>query len=204
MNTANITTTELLAILDVTRRLAEQRMVQPLIEYVGTTVFELIPAETCLILLFDKDDEILTPFARNRNGNQVPNPLKQVSHSILERVRATLSPLVVSDAQNQENFRSSQSIRILGLRSVMCVPLVSYGQAVGAIYLENRSARGRFREESLLPLVLFSNQVVVALENARIYEALEARIAERTQELQQANRQLAEQAKALREQSYPR
>ncbi|GAB4129736.1 MAG: hypothetical protein Fur005_38910 [Roseiflexaceae bacterium] len=150
MNTANITTTELLAILDVTRRLAEQRMVQPLIEYVGTTVFELIPAETCLILLFDKDDEILTPFARNRNGNQVPNPLKQVSHSILERVRATLSPLVVSDAQNQENFRSSQSIRILGLRSVMCVPLVSYGQAVGAIYLENRSARGRFREESLL------------------------------------------------------
>ncbi|GAB4129740.1 MAG: hypothetical protein OHK0050_43760 [Roseiflexaceae bacterium] len=53
-------------------------------------------------------------------------------------------------------------------------------------------------------MVLFSNQVVVALENARIYEALEARIAERTQELQQANRQLAEQAKALREQSYPR
>lgn len=201
MDTSNITTTELLAILDVTRRLTEQRMVQPLIEYVGSTVFELVAAEFCQIVLFGDGEALQAPFARTRDGKPIADAQDQISRSILQRVRNSLTPLLVTDAQNNDTLRTARSVRTLGLRSVMCVPLVSYGQAVGAIYVENRSARSRFREESLIPLVLFSNQVVVALENARLYESLEARVTERTQALQHANVQLAQQAHALREQS---
>lgn len=52
MNTSNITTSDLLAILDSTRRLAEQRTLQPLLEYIASTVFEITLAERCLITLW--------------------------------------------------------------------------------------------------------------------------------------------------------
>lgn len=208
MDTSHITTTKLLVILDITRRLAEQRMVQPLLDYVGSTVFDLVAAESCQIVLFTDDDAIQVPLARTRCGLPITEAHDQISRSILQRVRATLTPLLVDDAQNNEQLRSARSVRALGIRSVMCVPLISYGQAVGAIYVENRAASGRFSEESLIPLILFSHQVVVALENARRYETLEAQIAERTRALQEsntalqdANAQLTAQAEVLREQS---
>lgn len=202
MDTSSITTNELLVILDVTRRLAERRMVQPLLEYIASTVFEIIPAERCIIIQFGSDGSIHVQIARDLQGHMLPNAEDQMSRSVLERVRTTMSPLVAGDAREDALLKGSQSVRALGLRSVMCVPLISFGQAIGAIYVENRSAsRGRFREDNLVPLVLFSYQVVVALENARLYEALEARINERTRELQEANERLARHAAELREQS---
>ncbi len=201
MNFSTLSPSELLVILDITRRLAERRLVQPLMEYVATTLFEIIPAEQCQIVLFAADGSPQVQIARNRQGESLGVSASQMSHSILERVRVSMTPVQIGDALEEHDLRQVRSVRNLGLRSVMCVPLISFGQAIGAIYVENRSARNQFREENLLPLVLFSHQVVTALENARIYEAMETRIAERTQELRAANEQLARQAAELREQS---
>lgn len=202
MNSANVTTNELLIILDITRRMAEQRMVQPLMDYVAKTVFELIPAERCLIILLKDDGTPQIQIARDRQGAQLTNAEAQVSQSILQRVCSTMTPLLINDALSDDTLKAAQSVHRLNLRSVICVPLVSFGQAIGAIYVENRSLRARFNEDSMMPLVLFSHQVAMALENAQVYEALEARIAERTHALQEANVRLARQAAELREQSF--
>jgi diguanylate cyclase (GGDEF)-like protein len=201
MDPASITTSELLVMLDITRRLSEQRMLDPLMEYIATTIFEIIPAERCMIALFAEERTLDVRIARTRQGAPLSAANDQVSHSILERVRRTMTPIVLSDALSDRTLQDARSVRNLGLRSVMCAPLISYGQVIGVIYVENRSSRAQFREESLFPLVLFSNQVVVAIENARIYESLEARIAERTQTLQEANAKLTLLADELREQS---
>jgi diguanylate cyclase (GGDEF)-like protein len=201
MNTASLTTSELLVILDITRRLAEQHLVQPLMKYVADTVFELIRAERCLMVLFAEDGTPSVQIAQDRHGQPLGLDTDQMSHSILERVRISMTPLCVGDALEEVSLKTARSVRSLGLRSVMCVPLISYGASIGAIYVENRSASNQFREENLVPLVLFSHQVVTALEKARLYEALEARIEERTRNLQVANTQLAQQAVELREQS---
>jgi signal transduction histidine kinase len=79
---------------------------------------------------------------------------------------------------------------ILGLRSIMCVPLISRGETIGAIYVENRSIRGRFGEEDLPPLILFGNQAAVAIENARLIDNLEGRVVARTEELERAKQHL--------------
>ncbi|HNP72276.1 MAG TPA: sensor domain-containing diguanylate cyclase [Kouleothrix sp.] len=201
MDPSNITTSQLLAILDITRRLADQRMVQPLAHYVATTVFELVPAERCLIVLFGEGGAMQVEIALDRQGKPLDIANDQISHSILDRVRATLSPLLVNNALDDNTFKAARSVRALGLRSVMCAPLVSYGSAVGAIYVENRSIRGRFHEDSLMPLVLLANQVTVALENTRMVERLEAQVTERTRALEDANALLRRQAAELHQQS---
>lgn len=183
MNLSSLSTSEFLRILDVARHMAEQRMVQPLVEYVAATVFEIIPAERCMIVLFADDGSLQVPVGRTQDGALIPNPTDQLSSSILQRVRAGMAPIRVADALDDELLKASRSVRSLGLRSVLCVPLVSHDKAVGAIYAENRRAGRQFEESDLMPLVLLANQVVVALENARMVEALETTVAERTRAL---------------------
>src|SRR4051812_40927025 len=200
MDLSPLTTSKLLSILDVSRQLAEQHKVQMLVEYAATTVFDLIPTERCVFVFFD-DDGLRVKLARTRTGAEIPGAADQVSRSILRQVQATLTPVLVDDALSDSTIQAAESVRSLGLRSVLCVPLVSHGRAIGAILAENRAASGRFHEEDLVPLVLFANQLVIALMNAQHYEWLETQIAERTDALQRANEQLATQAAALREQN---
>jgi signal transduction histidine kinase len=72
----------------------------------------------------------------------------------------------------------------------MCVPLVSRGQTIGALYVENRSLAGRFAQDDLMPLKYFASQAAVSIENAALNEDLEARVAARTAELREANERL--------------
>jgi len=98
MNLSTLTTRNLLTILDVSRRLAEQRMIQWLVEYAATTMFDLIPAERCLFVFFDDDDGLRVQLARTREGATIPGAADQVSRSILRQVQATLTPMLVEDA----------------------------------------------------------------------------------------------------------
>lgn len=174
MNHSCLTSSELLVILDIARRLSEQRQVLPLMTFVAEQVFHITTAERCLIVLFADDGTPNVRVARDRQGEPLDAAGDQMSHSILDHVRMSMKPLLVNDAQTEQTFKRAKSVHTLGLRSVMCVPLLSYATTVGAIYVENRRASGQFQEENLVPLALLSYQVVVALENARLYEALEA------------------------------
>jgi diguanylate cyclase (GGDEF)-like protein len=90
------------------------------------------------------------------------------------------------------NVSTAQSVIALRLRSVMCVPLISRGDALGAIYIENRSNRNVFDNEDIQALEYFAAQAAVAIENAILNDALEERVAQRTTELQEAMKKLEE------------
>jgi Nif-specific regulatory protein len=69
-----------------------------------------------------------------------------------------------------------------GIRSVLCVPLRSRGEIIGAVYLDNRSDSSLFSPDDLRFLEAFSDQAALALENAQIRRELELE----NQRLQQA------------------
>jgi diguanylate cyclase (GGDEF)-like protein len=199
MDDAKLESGDLLAILDITRRMAEQRLVAPLLQYVVYEALKLTGAERCYIVMFGPAGELNFRITLDQYGNAVEGAEDQVSHSVLRKVRETLAPLILRDALDDADFKQARSVRSLSLRSVMCVPLVSYGKAIGAIYVENRSVRGRFKEADLTPLVLFANQATIAVENAAHYEDLEARVAARTHELMEANARLEQRTLELQQ-----
>lgn len=55
-------------------------------------------------------------------------------------------------------------------QSVVCVPLLSQGYAIGALELLNKQDGTSFDEEDLSLLATFAAQAAVALENARLYQ----------------------------------
>ena len=180
----------LLRILDVSRRMAEQRAFTPLLAYVVDTAMQLAGAERGYLVLLQPDGSLDFRVTRDQRGNEIPHAEDQISTSVLKKVIDSGDALILRDAMADAYFQTAQSVISLSLRSIMCVPLISYGKSIGAIYVENRSVRGRFKESDLTPLLLFANQATVALENATQNDQLEARVAERTRELVAINAQL--------------
>jgi PAS domain S-box-containing protein len=75
--------------------------------------------------------------------------------------------------------------------------LISRGQLTGLIYLDNHTIYGPFTLSDVDLLSAFANQAASAIENARLYQGLEQRVAERTAELQQANQAMEQRAAEL-------
>jgi len=181
-------------ILNVSRRMAETRALTPFLNYVVDEAIKLVGAERGYIVLVQSDDSLDFRVKRDQDGRELEDVEDQVSRTVLNQVIGTGQPLVLRDAQQDPRLRGAESVVIFGLRSIMCVPLISRGETIGAIYVENRSIRGRFSDDDAVPLVLFANQAAVDVENARLFQALqeahdelEMRVEERTIELSKAN-----------------
>ncbi|MBK8905605.1 MAG: GAF domain-containing protein [Anaerolineaceae bacterium] len=159
-------------VLRVSRRMAESHSLAPLLSYAIDQVLLMVGAERGFITLKRKDGSLDFKVRRNNEGNDLPGTSDEISYSILEQVVQTGESVVLSDAMQDPKFGHANSVMALRLRSIMCVPLMTRNQIIGAIYVENRSIRGRFRQTDLAPLQLFANQAAIAIENAELIENL--------------------------------
>ena len=77
------------------------------------------------------------------------------------------------DASSDARFASGQSVIGQGIRSVMCVPLRTTDEILGALYVDSQSGPGRFSEEDLELLAAIGNHAGVALHRVRLIGELE-------------------------------
>jgi two-component system, NtrC family, sensor kinase len=108
-----------------------------------------------------------TPFGQ-------PRPLTRgaaIGRAVLDR-----QTIHVADVQSEtdEYPESSANARRLGFRTMLVVPLVGAGEAVGAIALR-RSQVHPFTDRQIELLQTFADQAVIAIENARLFEEVQAR-----------------------------
>ena len=173
-------------ILNVSRHMAETKSLTPLLNYVIDEAINLVGAERGYVVLVQPDKTLDFRAKRGQDGQELDSAEDLISTSILNKVVDSSLPLVLRNAMHDPRFGQAESVIVLGLRSIMCVPLITRGQTIGAIYVENRSIRGRFSQDDLPPLSLFANQAAPAIENAILIEDLETRVASRTGELEAA------------------
>ncbi len=177
------------SVLDISRRMAETRSLSPLLDYAMGEAIRLVGAERGYVVLAGPGDALDFRARYVQGEDEIGSQdgrKDEISRSIVGEVIQTRLPLVLRDASQDPKFSQAQSVKLLQIRSVMCVPLIARGETIGAIYVENRSVRGRFSEDDLTPLILFANQAAVAIENAMLIEELEARVEARTHELAEA------------------
>jgi PAS domain S-box-containing protein len=188
-------------ILNVSLRMAETQDLALLLSDVMDEAIQLVGAERGYVVLLEPDGGLDFRVQRSREGQELGDAEDQISRSILHKVIETSEPLVLRDALQDPQFSETGSEIILELRSIMCVPLISRGNTIGAIYVENHSIRGRFHQDDVIPLSLFANQAAVAIENARLLQSLqqshhesEMRVKERTLELSESNALLKQES----------
>lgn len=100
------------------------------------------------------------------------------SHTTVERVFESGETLVTTDAQSDPRFNAQQSVRLLNLRSIICVPLTNKARRIGVVYLDSRVTPGLFTPQDPSLLIAFANQAALAIENARLFHDQRAQLRE--------------------------
>jgi GAF domain-containing protein len=87
-------------------------------------------------------------------------------------------------AETAEFPEAAANARRLGFRTILSVPLVREGVAIGAIQLR-RPESVLFTDKQVSLLQTFADQAVIAIENVRLFKELEARNRDLTEALEQ-------------------
>lgn len=120
---------------------------------------------------------------------QHPQIMHPMPSSAMGRVLATGMPVHVDDAIDDQAYRDGDPgrlsvVRLLGARTLLCVPLLRDGSVVGIITLHRQEVRP-FSEKQIALISSFASQAVIAIENARLFSEIESRNRDVSEALQQ-------------------
>jgi HD-GYP domain-containing protein (c-di-GMP phosphodiesterase class II) len=96
-----------------------------------------------------------------------------VSRTLAASVIADGVSVFAHDASSDARFSAGESIIGQRIRSVMCVPLRTSDEILGALYVDSLSGAGRFNEADLELLAAIGNQAGVAMHRVRLMGELE-------------------------------
>ncbi len=118
-----------------------------------------------LFLTEGPDDDLVAHLGRDAEGNDVPE-LTKYSTSLVERVRQSRTPLVVTGTEEGAAL-GAQSVVLHGLRSIMVAPLELEGRLLGVVYLDSQVAKGIFTQDDVGILTALTNHIATSLETIR-------------------------------------
>ena len=84
---------------------------------------------------------------------------------MLELIRKERQPILIDDVSADERFSGSESLKISGLRSAMCAPLVGKEQLFGVLYVDNLEKASAFTQDELNVFALIAAQAGAAVDN---------------------------------------
>ncbi len=137
------------------------------LEYLTDAVRDLINAERCVIDLREECCGI-----KRETFNFSTEYIKDLSETIFKKVYETGESLRLIDAQSHEEFRKKKSIKRLGIRSVLAVPIKWSDDVIGVIYIDNKKVVNAFTPEEQRLLEALANVASVAIRNSRDYANL--------------------------------
>lgn len=173
---------QLRALADTTALINSSLDVSSVLNQVMDTVIQLTGAERGYIMLTNKATRMLEfRVARGIDREQLSRDEFTVSNTIINEVFETGQPVLTDNARADPRYKSMESIVGYQLRSILAVPLIVRGEIIGAVYCDNRALSAVFKDSELNLLTAFANQAAVAIENARLFEAVRAQLAEITE-----------------------
>jgi serine phosphatase RsbU (regulator of sigma subunit) len=161
----------LATLYEITRTLNSSLELNVVLETVMDKVIEVAHAERGFLMLHNEaEDKLEFRIARGMDRSEIESPNFQVSSSVIKHVAETRQALLTDNAQFDERFQKGESIMMLGLRSILCVPIMVKERLIGLVYVDNRMQSGIFNESHLALLTAFASQAGSAIDNARLYQ----------------------------------
>src|SRR5690242_15184016 len=135
-------------------------------------IFEVIPAERGAILLTGNAEEPLPAFAWDRASG--PDRPVRVSRTVVRQVLERRSAVMVNDVAGNVELRDAQSLRLEGVRSLLCAPLLAGERVLGAIYLDCSQGGACFDEQHLQMLTAVAGLAALASQRVWRIESLKS------------------------------
>ncbi|MBC8249244.1 MAG: GAF domain-containing protein, partial [Anaerolineales bacterium] len=143
-------------------------------EVLNTTVRELVGlfgVEHSGILIFDKEKEWGHVLAEYPDWGATAERFQVKGYLAAERIIANQKPLIIEDTLKDPLVaRVRDTMRRLGIKSMLIVPLVVKGETIGSIGLDAKKQRVFSQEEIELAQTI-ANQAAIAIRNVQLFQA---------------------------------
>jgi signal transduction histidine kinase/CheY-like chemotaxis protein len=191
---------EMTTLYEIGQEIIAQVAFAPTLQLIVTRTHALLHADASLLALRQDGSDTFTIQA---HSGMVPAAISSLrfhpGQGLGGRIVTTGLPILVGDYT--EEYADSPfhgAVQEAGLRSWLGVPLRAHDTVMGVLYVISRTPQ-QFDEDAQRLLSALGDQAAIAIENARLYEQvrqhteeLESLVIERTHELQDANRRLAD------------
>jgi GAF domain-containing protein len=162
--------------------------VQPVFDTIARNAAQLCNAQFCHVFRFDGKlihfaaSHGLTPEAIETIRSGYPLPPGRASVAARSIFNRTVEE--IQDIDADPDYQHVHAAKTLGYRSNVAVPMLKDGNPVGAIVM-GRPETGHFPERQIELLQVFADQAVIAIENVRLFDEVQARSRELSESLEQ-------------------
>src|SRR5262249_16371306 len=161
---------------------------QPVFDTIAKSVARLCKAQFCHVFRFD--GELIHFAAVHGYAPEVAGTAQSAYPMAPGRgtaaARSILSGAVeqIPDFLPDRHYPHRHFAKVMNYRSIVAVPMLKDGRAIGAIAIA-RSQTGHFPEWQIKLLRTFADHAVIAIENVRLFDEVQARTRELSESLQQ-------------------
>ena len=135
-----------------------------LLNSVMTLVTGQIKCQRGFILLVDPAGELSPERMWEERPGAISTP---ISRTIARTAMTNQVTILTTDARIDPRFAAGESIKIHGISSALCAPLIVDDQPLGVIYLESSLSKGGFKREDEHLLSAMANFAAVGIQRER-------------------------------------
>lgn len=167
-------------LLAVGKMLSSVLTPEEVMQRVMELVFQMENVERGFVMLRDekkgfKPAVLLYKDERHRNDARGV----ALSQTLVERVMTERLPLLIHDVASDARFSASESLRLSGIQSAMCTPLIYKDRVFGIFYVDCLSKSYAFSKEELGIFSVIAAEAAISFDNARSHDELSQRALER-------------------------
>ena len=159
-------------VYELSRTLSRILAVEELYNFLCETVFRVFADVERICIVLRGEDKAYSPQVLRSRG-EGKTDVFTISNAVFEHAAQNNVAIMALDALRDTRFRKHDSIASLHIRSVMCAPLITKSEVIGAIYVDNRTRENCFAPEDLELLTGIAGQAATAIQNARLFDNLQ-------------------------------
>lgn len=153
-------------VYNVSKLLSKTSDLNEILETILNYIFDLLKRvdRGVIIVISSETGDTLDVITRFKESSE--DTVMMYSRTVVEKVIKEGKAVMITDTFAQEEVDLSESLRLMRIGSVLCVPLISKNKVHGVIYIDSVEKPFGFRKEDLDLITAISTPAALSIENA--------------------------------------